>query len=307
MNTCIHTHNGIFHADEVVATAIIALMEDGNNVEVIRTRDEVTAPNALHFDVGGVYNPTEHKFDHHQRGFDVLYPDGIKYATAGLVWNEYGKVLITEIDDSVDDTMLVKIFDKVASTIKTIDAVDNGQTTMVGITEQVTLSQIISGYNPIGWDATDVQRDEAFDKAVEFATRWLYRLISMEIYRAQSEQEVLDACSEHFYGITLLNKGMPWVNAVISNWDQTKDCKVMVYPGTANDWRVQTFPGDKTNPQIMRCPAPVAGRGLHEAELAAITGVEDAIFIHAAGFIGGAKTKNGALLLATWWVNNTDK
>ena len=40
-------------------------------------------------DVGGVYSPETHRYDHHQRGFDEVFGNGfdkIKLSSAGLVY-----------------------------------------------------------------------------------------------------------------------------------------------------------------------------------------------------------------------------
>ena len=43
---------------------------------------------------------------------------------------------------------------------------------------------------------------------------------------------------------------------------------------------------------------PEAWRGIRDEELSKLTGIPDCVFVHAAGFIGGNKTKEGALAMA---------
>lgn len=86
----IGTHNGIFHADEIVACAILCLFHFTRSVQILRTRD----PNMLLqcdicVDVGGGH------YDHHQAGFHETRENGVKYASAGLIWKSYGRQLIT--------------------------------------------------------------------------------------------------------------------------------------------------------------------------------------------------------------------
>lgn len=62
-------------------------------------------------------------------------------------------------------------------------------------------------------------------------------------------------------------------------------------------WRVQAVsagPGSFESRKAL----PAAWRGLRDAELDAVTGVPGGVFVHAAGFIGGHATYEGALLLA---------
>ncbi len=75
------THNGKFHCDEVFSTIILSEVYD----EIILCRtSELTniSPNQFVFDVG------EGKFDHHQANAETR-ENGIKYASAGLIWREY--------------------------------------------------------------------------------------------------------------------------------------------------------------------------------------------------------------------------
>jgi uncharacterized UPF0160 family protein len=48
-----------------------------------------------------------------------------------------------------------------------------------------------------------------------------------------------------------------------------------------------------------RRPLPAAWRGIRDAELDALSGVDGCVFVHAAGFIGGNKTFEGALAMAS--------
>lgn len=62
------THDGIFHADDAMAVALI--LEFIKDVAVYRTRDitekDKLDKNVWIVDVGGEYNPLLHNFDHHQ-------------------------------------------------------------------------------------------------------------------------------------------------------------------------------------------------------------------------------------------------
>ena len=48
------------------------------------------APLDIIVDVGGVYDPSRHRYDHHQRGFTEVFGNGgydkIKLSSAGLVY-----------------------------------------------------------------------------------------------------------------------------------------------------------------------------------------------------------------------------
>ncbi|WP_073008277.1 MYG1 family protein [Clostridium amylolyticum] len=79
------THDGRFHADEVMATAIL---KEVYEIELTRTRDEnVLKTLDIVYDVGGG------EFDHH--GMDKIYREnGTPYAACGLIWRGFGKEVI---------------------------------------------------------------------------------------------------------------------------------------------------------------------------------------------------------------------
>jgi len=64
------------------------------DLEIVRSRDEKVYKNAdIIVDVGGVYDPENLIFDHHQRSFSLKRKSGIPYASFGLVWKQYGESL----------------------------------------------------------------------------------------------------------------------------------------------------------------------------------------------------------------------
>ena len=121
----IGTHNGIFHADEVVVCAILCLINSNSSVQILRSRDyEMLKYCDLCVDVGGSI------FDHHQAGFDKTRENGIKYASDGLVWKFYGKQLIVNLGEkyfsglSFDSNYIFQNFDNYF--ISLVDGEDNG-------------------------------------------------------------------------------------------------------------------------------------------------------------------------------------
>nr|KAF6367714.1 hypothetical protein mMyoMyo1_001667 [Myotis myotis] len=64
----IGTHNGTFHCDEALACALLRLLPEYQDAEIVRTRDpEKLASCDVVVDVGGEYDPQRHRYDHHQR------------------------------------------------------------------------------------------------------------------------------------------------------------------------------------------------------------------------------------------------
>ena len=62
-------------------------------------------------------------------------------------------------------------------------------------------------------------------------------------------------------------------------------------------WRVQAVTAEGTA-FTNRLSLPEAWRGLRDAALCATAGIEGCCFVHNAGFIGGHKTRDGALAMA---------
>ena len=84
----IGTHDGIFHADEVVACAILTLFHSSEVIEIVRSKEIsylVEKGVDIFVDVGGG------DFDHHQPGGNGKRKNEVSYASAGLVWREFGK------------------------------------------------------------------------------------------------------------------------------------------------------------------------------------------------------------------------
>ena len=71
----------------------------------------------------------------------------------------------------------------------------------------------------------------------------------------------------------------------------------VLFADTKGDWRVAAVP-ESPDSFASRKALPAPWRGLRDAELAALSGVPDAVFCHASGFIGGALSEAGATALA---------
>src|SRR3954451_11674953 len=163
------THPGNFHADDVFAVAVLELA--AGEVDVVRTRDpEAIAGADARIDVGGRDDPAAGDFDHHQKGGAGARPNGIRYASFGLVWRRYGVQLAGGAEEaaSIDERL-----------VQGVDANDTGQEiteTLVDGIRPMSVSGVIAALNP-SWDEelTPEQEDTRFGEAVALATRILER------------------------------------------------------------------------------------------------------------------------------------
>jgi uncharacterized UPF0160 family protein len=74
--------------------------------------------------------------------------------------------------------------------------------------------------------------------------------------------------------------------------------KFVLFADPSGSWRVSTMP-PKSDSFDMRVPLHQKWRGLRDSELAEVSGVKDAVFVHMTGFIGGAQSYDSALKMAT--------
>ncbi|KAI9887610.1 MAG: hypothetical protein M1823_000594 [Watsoniomyces obsoletus] len=126
----IGTHSGTFHADEALAVSMLRLLPTYAHASLLRSRDPSRLSTcSIIVDVGGEYNPSTHRYDHHQRSFNTSFPSRpTKLSSAGLIWLHFGRDIIStatrlpEYDPSIN-LLWEKLY---LEFIEAIDAHDNG-------------------------------------------------------------------------------------------------------------------------------------------------------------------------------------
>jgi len=71
----------------------------------------------------------------------------------------------------------------------------------------------------------------------------------------------------------------------------------VIYPDESGNWRIQAVPINSQS-FVNRKGLPESWRGLRDDNLSRESGISNCIFAHASGFIGGNKTRDGALKMA---------
>lgn len=159
----IGTHNGHFHADEALAVYMLRLLPEYASAALVRTRDPALLETChTVVDVGGEYDVSKNRFDHHQRSFDTAFPEHqTKLSSAGLVYMHFGKAVIAQhtklpIDNPDVDLLYRKLYDDF---VEAVDANDNGiskyddsQLEQAGIEKKfkdggVTLASLVNDLN----------------------------------------------------------------------------------------------------------------------------------------------------------------
>jgi uncharacterized UPF0160 family protein len=283
------THDGSFHADEVFALAALSLL--GEPIEIVRTRDPDTLAAAdVRVDVGFASDPAAGDFDHHQKGGAGERANGVRYASFGLVWREYGARLC---DGDADVAARVD-----QSLVQGVDANDTGQAVVAPIVEGVrpmTVSGVIGGLNR-RWDedlSPEAERAR-FDAAVSLARG----IIEREIASAAAGRRAVRIVEAAVGGardprVIELERDVPWKEVVVT---QAPDALFVVYP-KRQGWGLEAVPrelGSFTN----RRDLPEAWAGLDGPDLARLTGVDDALFAHAKRFLVVARSRAGIEALA---------
>jgi uncharacterized UPF0160 family protein len=281
------THPGNFHADDVFAVAALELVH--GPLEVVRTRDaDRQAAAGIRVDVGGHSDPATGNFDHHQKGGAGERENGIRYASFGLVWREHGEALAgsAEAAAAIDERLVCGV-----------DANDVGQTLvepLVGDIRPMSVSGVIAALNP-SWDEalSPEEEDARFGQAVDLARGMLERELAGAAAFARARDLVAAAIRRaEDPRVIELDSNMPWREAVVTS---APEALFVVYP-KSDGWGSQAVPRELGSFENRRS-FPAEWRGRSGEELAAATGVEDAIFCHAAGFYASAGSREGIVAL----------
>ncbi|MCB2358289.1 MYG1 family protein [Clostridium estertheticum] len=282
------THSGKFHADDVMATAILRLLL--GDIKVIRTRDEEVLKK-LDF----VYDISLGEFDHHQLDKEIR-ENNIPYAASGLVWREFGSRVIQKFNSEFDEDDIISIFDYIDKTlVQGIDAIDNGIDSKSEF-KVTSISDIIQNFNPT-WD-DDSSKDDAFEEAVGFAIVVIKRIISRQV----SVIKARDIVNKGFQNrevneIMVLKNGCPWLQQLLKI-DINSEVLFVISPGDNNaEYKIQTV--KKTAGTFeARKDLVESIRGKSSDEINSIIKIDDAIFCHKAGFIASTKSLTSALKIA---------
>lgn len=314
------THNGKFHCDEAFGSYMLKLLFP--DLEIIRTRDEqLLAECDIVIDVGGVYDHSKRRYDHHQKSFDhsmsTLMPDAkwtTKLSSAGLVYLHYGHEVINKIIASdIPENKLNSVYTKVYETfVQEVDAIDNGVPICEGTPRYsiyTDLSSRVGNFNKKWNHIGEFNEMEAFEKAMEmigleFKESVLYAYQIWLPARSLVVEALEKRFKTHKSGRVLeLNTFCPWKEHYFSleeelGEDLNPKIDYVIFQDTSNEtWRIQSMP---VSPEsfVLRKPLPQSWRGLRDNELSNISEVQDCIFCHASGFIGGNKSREGVIKMA---------
>ncbi|HEY2811011.1 MAG TPA: MYG1 family protein [Rhabdochlamydiaceae bacterium] len=282
------THNGTFHADEVTACALLILFDLIDKDKIVRTRDpQLLARCEYVCDVGGLYDPKQKRFDHHQSDYigDL--------SSAGMVW------LYLE-EEGIVDANTYNYFNR--ALIWGVDAVDNGK----GVQEEgsCTFSQVISNFVPPLYDASAQVQDQAFFEALDFAFGHLKRLRTRYEYILSCKEKVA-ASMQKREKYLYFDEPMPWMESFFEMGGEMHPALFVIMP-SGGHWKLRGIPPSLDQRMKVRFPLPQEWAGLLEEDLKRVSGIPGAIFCHKGRFISVWETKEDVFKALKWVLAHDD-
>lgn len=304
--TEIVTHDGKFHADDVMAVAILRPLLPSARVVRTRRSDFVSpAPHRIIVDVGYKYDPASLCFDHHHNDFNLARPDSqTPYAAAGLIWRHYGEQHVFQVfgDDIRKFGLVEDVGDLVEEVdhdlIESIDAQDVGSAYEIDanfnlFTFSAGIASLNTRYSREGHALTP--SIEQFELAVAFSQLVLSGMIKNVVQGLKAVRD-LERKIEPNQPVLVLERYTPWKRA-LKKFENRYN--FVVYPDEhGNQWRTELVPFNirKSMPYLQGLP--MEWRGLDGMELQKVSEISDAIFVHRNGHIGAAKTQESAIRMA---------
>ena len=259
------THDGIFHADELLACAALSVAYGRDNLAIIRTRDSKVLEIATQkkdtwvIDVGNSYDPSLLNFDHHMRDFNLTNSFGNKLSSFGMVVEALlGLNFFTEVKES-----LLKFSNKV-------DMLDNG----IAKAEDLFFLTILNHYSE-----NEVIN---FYSALESAVSYLRSLINQ-----WKEERIINMRLNDSLG-NMTEDGIIYNTDYIPVDERANaipEAKLVIYKNKQGTYNIQSVNVGETKDFSVRCPAPSKWLGLRDNELIRASGGLPLVFCHVGGFL----------------------
>jgi len=280
------THNSGFHADDVFATATLFLLLGENNCKVYRTRDiDIIKKGDFVYDIGGIYDSSKNKFDHHQKDFSEKRENGITYSSFGLVWKKFGKKVCgsQKIADEIERKIVMPV-----------DAMDNGLKIYENIYKDIhpyLFYDMVYVFNPT-WLDDENGSNKLFLGTVRIEKKILEREIIKlkQIEEAEKEINKIYKNSED-KRVIILDKNYPY-ETIINKYPEP----LFIIIPKKDRWNIKTVKDDIYSFES-RAYFPESWAGKRDEQLEKETGVKGALFCHNARFFASAKTKEAAIAL----------
>lgn len=270
-------HDGMFHADEVTACALLVLFNLVDEEKIVRTRDSDKLAQCEYVcDVGGIYDPEQKLFDHHQ----ISYQGPLSSA---------GMILTYLRDKNVIDLEEHLFFQ--GSLMRGVDEHDNGKAPQHP--GMCTFSHIVANFAPITYTSTPVMLNALFMEAFHFALGHLRRLRERFIY-TKSCRVLVQAEMEKNRRCLVFDEALPWLESFFALGGKEHRALFVIMPSQGH-WKLRGIPPDYEHRMQVRIPLPQQWAGLLSDELQEKSKIAGAIFCHKGRFISVWETKADAL------------
>ena len=262
------THSGPFHADDVLAAALLRHAVDPA-LSIERTRDtaRIAAADVV-VDVGGIFDPASLRFDHHQASYTG------PRSSAGMVLDwlvDSGRV-------SARDGARLR-----EGLVDYVDDVDNGRRTPApGVP---CFAGLVAALARTGGSRGD--HDAAFAVAVGMAEALLRGTFDGFAEEDRAEAVVvaaMEAAAAAGSNAMVLGEYVPWKPAYFAHGGASHPTDTVLHPGPDGAWRAAAIP-PALDSFAQKRPLPEAWAGLTDDALAAACGVPGARFCHKNRFI----------------------
>lgn len=316
---------------------MLRLLPTYTNSPLVRTRDAAIL-DTCHtvVDVGAVYDDAKKRYDHHQREFTTVFPGHqTKLSSAGLVYMHFGKDIIASVTGLSPGADLDILYEKIYTDfIEAFDANDNGVNVIApkdlesaGLSKKFedrgfSIASVVNRYNYTpsttagivqNKEQEQAEEDARFAKASAFVgEQFLIELTDRAQAWLPARNIVKKAYEERLQydpqgRILVLPDGMPWADHLYS---LEKEAPIpdgvapqVLYvlfpekPEPGSKWRIRAVSKENGGFEN-RKDLPDPWKGVRDAQLDEVSGVPGCVFVHAAGFIGGNQTFEGALEMA---------
>jgi len=270
------THDGSFHADEVTACALLVLYDLIDPKQILRTRDPKLLDQCEYVcDVGGQYNPSNKRFDHHQSD----YQGALSSAGMILLYLKEQKVIEPKLYEYFNHSLIIGI-----------DAVDNGKDKpKFG---HCSFSGVIANFVSVEYDCPKQKMEQAFFDALSFVLGHLRRLRERFTYIQSCTEDVKKAMKEG-KEVLYFEKAMPWMESFFALGGEKHPAVFVIMPSGAH-WKLRGIPPTYEDRMNVRLHHPESWAGLINDELKHATNIPGAIFCHKGRFISIWETKEDA-------------
>jgi len=245
----IGTHSGTFQADEAMGCWMLRQLPTYNQSKIVRTRDlDVLKHLDIVIDVGGAYDHSKLRYDHHQRDYDERFDIPpkkkndkdqrrcTKLSASGLVYRHYGRQVIEHFYPNLSSQNSEFVYERMYdSLMEALDAVDTGVEQLPsGIGDDIelvysdhttTLPARVSRLNP-RWNedvddltGTTPNPDQRFEKAMGICgddfMSVLAKIVESDLpARSIVEKALLDRKTVEESGeiVCFPSGGLPWRN-----------------------------------------------------------------------------------------------